>query len=114
MRYERPNDRNRWERPLFVIRPEDEALPLEDIHAAINGQQLNPNLATVQQPVCIASLVPALCVFWDSALRDLVTTQHSWTCSLAEREGERERGRETERQREGGGGKKKMPRQRGM
>ena len=23
MRYERPNDRNRWERPLFVVRPED-------------------------------------------------------------------------------------------
>ena len=28
MRYERPNDRNRWERPLFVVRPEDDRLPV--------------------------------------------------------------------------------------
>lgn len=38
-------------RPLFVVRPEDEALPLDDIEAAINGRELNPNLATVSQPV---------------------------------------------------------------
>ncbi|KAJ1482999.1 chromatin associated protein KTI12 [Baffinella frigidus] len=30
-RFERPNDRNRWERPLFVVRPEDGDLPFEGV-----------------------------------------------------------------------------------
>jgi hypothetical protein len=54
-RYERPNDRNRWERPLFVLQPEDDdaaAAPLlADVLAAVDGLELKPNMATVQQPV---------------------------------------------------------------
>ena len=54
-RYERPNDRNRWERPLFVLRPEDDEETLAplfaDVLAAVDGRELKPNLATVQQPV---------------------------------------------------------------
>jgi protein KTI12 len=65
-RFERPNDRNRWERPLFVVRPEDERIPLEDLMAAIDGQNLAPNLATVTQPVVENNLLHEI---------DLVTTQ---------------------------------------
>ena len=54
-RYERPNDRNRWERPLFVIRPDDDSEAVAqifgDVIAAVDGHELKPNLATVQQPV---------------------------------------------------------------
>jgi hypothetical protein len=53
-RFERPNDRNRWERPLFVLRPDDEAesvaAALADLLAAVDGRELKPNLATVQVP----------------------------------------------------------------
>jgi tRNA uridine 5-carbamoylmethylation protein Kti12 len=43
MRFERPNDRNRWERPLFEVAVEEESLPVEDIAHVLAGHELKAN-----------------------------------------------------------------------
>jgi len=43
MRFERPNDRNRWERPLFEVAVDDESLPVQDIAHVLAGFELKAN-----------------------------------------------------------------------
>eukprot|EP00960_Hanusia_phi_P075653 768452-Hanusia_phi.AAC.8 len=74
-RFERPNDRNRWERPLFVVRPEDDRLPLEDIVTMIEGKSLNPNLATVSQPVADKNMLHEIDVVTAQILAALQNSQ---------------------------------------
>lgn len=74
-RFERPNDRNRWERPLFVVRPEDEALPLDDVVSMIEGKSLNPNLATVSQPVADKNMLHEIDVITSQILGALQKSQ---------------------------------------
>jgi protein KTI12 len=59
-RFEAPNDRQRWDRPLFTVHAEG-ALPVEDVCAALmDGKQLKPNTSTVVTAVSPTQLLQAL------------------------------------------------------
>jgi protein KTI12 len=59
-RFEAPNDRQRWDRPLFTVHADSE-LPLDDICAAmLEGKQLKPNTSTVVVAVGSSQLLHAL------------------------------------------------------
>lgn len=52
MRYEEPNSMQRWDAPLFTV-PWDEALPADDIWAAVTkGEKKPPTGAVVTVGVC--------------------------------------------------------------
>lgn len=45
-RYETPDNRNRWDSPLFAVTPDD-ILPLDDIYAALfKVKTPKPNMST--------------------------------------------------------------------
>ncbi|EDQ92902.1 uncharacterized protein MONBRDRAFT_21036 [Monosiga brevicollis MX1] len=51
MRYEQPDDRNRWDKPLFAI-TDDKPLPVDAIYAALfEGTAPTPNYSTQSQPL---------------------------------------------------------------
>ncbi|CAG8606052.1 2446_t:CDS:2, partial [Acaulospora colombiana] len=51
-RFEEPDDRNRWDSPLFTVIYDDEALPLEGIWDAVIVRKAKPpNLSTVAKPI---------------------------------------------------------------
>ncbi|KAI0232976.1 hypothetical protein LSAT2_016756 [Lamellibrachia satsuma] len=51
MRFEPPDSRNRWDRPLFVLQSEDE-LPCQQIYEALfHSKAPPPNLSTLSQPI---------------------------------------------------------------
>ncbi|RIA97638.1 chromatin associated protein KTI12 [Glomus cerebriforme] len=51
-RFEEPDDRNRWDSPLFTVFYDDAAVPCDDIwDAVINKKPKPPNLSTVSKPV---------------------------------------------------------------
>ncbi|PKY42354.1 chromatin associated protein KTI12 [Rhizophagus irregularis] len=51
-RFEEPDDRNRWDSPLFTVFYNDEAVPFDGIwDAVINKKAKPPNLSTVSKPV---------------------------------------------------------------
>ncbi|CAG8665407.1 3169_t:CDS:2, partial [Acaulospora morrowiae] len=51
-RFEEPDDRNRWDSPLFTVLYDDETLPLDNIWDAVFVRKAKPpNLSTVAKPV---------------------------------------------------------------
>ncbi|KAI8967629.1 chromatin associated protein KTI12-domain-containing protein [Mycotypha africana] len=57
-RYEEPDERNKWESPLFTIIYDDKELPLDKIwDALINKQAKPPNKSTVSKPVSATNYV---------------------------------------------------------
>ncbi|CAG8676667.1 11856_t:CDS:2 [Funneliformis mosseae] len=51
-RFEEPDDRNRWDSPLFTVLYNDPAVPFEGIwNAVINNKLISPNLSTVSKPI---------------------------------------------------------------
>ena len=60
MRFEPPNSQNRWDSPLFIVRPE-EGLPCDDIYNALYLKKgLPPNLSTTNQPLSATNYVQEL------------------------------------------------------
>src|SRR5271154_107944 len=49
LRYEEPNQSQRWDSPLFTIIYDDKELPIDDIWACITNTKTKPNLSTVQR-----------------------------------------------------------------
>ena len=57
MRYEKPDSRNRWDSPLFVVYPQD-PLPTEDILSSLlHRKPPPPNLSTQSQPLSSADFL---------------------------------------------------------
>ena len=57
MRYEKPDSRNRWDSPLFVVYPQD-PLPAEDILSSLlHRKPPPPNLSTQSQPLSSADFL---------------------------------------------------------
>jgi protein KTI12 len=51
MRFEMPDSRSRWDKPLFTVEPH-EAVPLREIAAVVQGRANGaPNMATTSQPL---------------------------------------------------------------
>ena len=60
MRFESPENRNRWDSPLFVVLPEDE-LPCQQIYDALYDRKAPPpNKSTLSQPVSATSFLHEL------------------------------------------------------
>ncbi|RKP24556.1 protein KTI12 [Syncephalis pseudoplumigaleata] len=61
MRYEEPDAMRRWDAPLFVVTPEDEQMPLDDIWAALMLRKAPPpNMATAVKRVNDTNMLHAL------------------------------------------------------
>ncbi|KAI8880711.1 chromatin associated protein KTI12 [Backusella circina FSU 941] len=57
-RYEEPDDKNRWDSPLFTIMYDDKEMPGDKIYdSAILKKALPPNLSTVSKPVSSTNYV---------------------------------------------------------
>jgi tRNA uridine 5-carbamoylmethylation protein Kti12 len=64
-RYEEPDDKNRWDSPLFTIMYDDKEIPGERIYdSAILKKALPPNLSTVSVSVDFCDV----CAFIDGKL----------------------------------------------
>ncbi|CAI2191956.1 16017_t:CDS:2, partial [Funneliformis geosporum] len=51
-RFEEPDDRNRWDSPLYTVLYSDSAVPYDGIwNSVINKKPIPPNLSTVSKPV---------------------------------------------------------------
>lgn len=60
MRFELPENRNRWDSPLFVVLPEDE-LPCQQIYDALYDRKAPPpNKSTLSQPVSATNFLHEL------------------------------------------------------
>lgn len=68
MRFECPDKRNRWDKPLFTLEPTEE-LPGEEIYSALYEQkQMKPTMATQSQPLSETNFLHEL----DRVTTDLV------------------------------------------
>jgi len=59
MRFERPNDRNRWDKPLFTVGAM-EPLPLDDIMSVLKGVTLKPHHSTVPDSIAAGNTLHEL------------------------------------------------------
>jgi protein KTI12 len=70
-RFEEPDGRNRWDKPLFIVISQDspaEHQVLDQIKSALSQQAPNPNLSTVVKPITDANFVHQM----DSALNEIL------------------------------------------
>lgn len=49
LRYEEPNQSQRWDSPLFTIIYDDVDLPIDEIWACLTNTKTKPNLSTIQR-----------------------------------------------------------------
>ena len=78
-RYEEPNGMNRWDSPLFIVVPEDDSPPYDQIWEAIVGSDgkakvVRPNAATVLKPATEQDYLYEL----DKGTSDIVSTIQQW------------------------------------
>lgn len=78
-RYEEPNGMNRWDRPLFIVVPEDETPPFDQIWDAIIGSDgktkvIRPNAATVLKPAMEQDYLYEL----DKGTSDITSAIYQW------------------------------------
>ena len=76
MRFEAPDSRNRWDRPLFVLLPEDE-LPEEEImDSLIHRKPLRPNQSTQSQPLSSTDFLHELDRQTQAIVSQVLALQH--------------------------------------
>ena len=70
MRYEEPNEMNRWDAPLFLAFYKDNAaaLPIDGIWTALHNANVRPNQATITQRAHVPDYLYTL----DHATQDIV------------------------------------------
>lgn len=78
-RYEEPNGMNRWDSPLFIVVPEDETPPFDQIWDAIIGSDgkakvVRPNAATVLKPATEQDYLYEL----DKGTSDIISAIQQW------------------------------------
>jgi protein KTI12 len=78
-RYEEPNGMNRWDSPLFIVVPDDENPPFDQIWDAIIGSDgkakvVRPNAATVLKPAMQQDYLYEL----DKSTSDIVSAIQQW------------------------------------
>jgi len=72
MRFEAPEDRNRWDSPLFIVTPGDE-LPYDQIHDALFHRKAPPpNLSTLSQPLSATNFLHELDAVTQSVIATIV------------------------------------------
>ncbi|KNC53858.1 uncharacterized protein AMSG_09809 [Thecamonas trahens ATCC 50062] len=77
MRFEEPNGRKRWDKPLFVVGPDDE-LPAAAITAwLLESKPVKPNESTQSAPRAASSFVTAL----DGLTRSVVDAVLAWAAA---------------------------------
>lgn len=74
MRYEEPNEMNRWDAPLFTVLYDDEEPPSENIYEALTNRKAKPpNMSTVSKPISEGNYLYQL----DTTTQEVVTAIQS-------------------------------------
>ncbi|ELU04578.1 hypothetical protein CAPTEDRAFT_178515 [Capitella teleta] len=82
MRFEAPENRNRWDSPLFLLNPEDE-LPSEAIcDALIRKKAPPPNLSTQSQPLSSSNFIHELDKITQNTVQFILESQK--TCIVGD------------------------------